>query len=185
MTPKQLREWADHAERYLQAGCPADAPEPVGNPDQLRAHAAALEELAKLRARLEIDPRHSYDGIAARDETILRALRLRAAAEANDGTTPETDAVLPYGSSLNPDVPHIALELAGLARCLERERNWLAARVGELEPDAERYRWLREPQDHICVDVEEENEDGWTGTFYALVRDDLDAAIDAARGSKP
>jgi hypothetical protein len=57
-------------------------------------------------------------------DTILRALSLLAAAEANDGTTPETDAEAfdddnPYGVNLQV-VP------ADFARRLESERNGLA-----------------------------------------------------------
>ena len=33
--------------------------------------------------------------------------------------TPLTDAILPLGSGANPEVQHVALELAGLARSLE------------------------------------------------------------------
>lgn len=35
--------------------------------------------------------------------------------------TPRTDAILPLGSGRDPNVQHVALELAGLARTLERE----------------------------------------------------------------
>lgn len=41
--------------------------------------------------------------------------------------TPRTDAILPLGSATNPEIPHIALELAGLARTLERENAELRA----------------------------------------------------------
>lgn len=53
-------------------------------------------------------------------DTILRALRLLAAAEANDGTTPETKGLI------------------DLCRRLELARNGLAARVGELENELRR-----------------------------------------------
>lgn len=60
--------------------------------------------------------------------TILRALSLLAAAEANDGTTPETDA-LPQSD----DKPIKEGAMARiLCRRLERERNGLAAEVGRL-----------------------------------------------------
>ena len=51
---------------------------------------------------------------------FLRALRLLAAAEANDGTTPETKGLI------------------DLCRRLELARNGLAARVGELENELRR-----------------------------------------------
>ena len=148
----------------------------------------------ELLGPLEQQPDHYLMTDKDETETILRALRLLAAAEANDGTTAETDIARAIDQlnlvavGLEPTFSVSAKWVKGaiaLIEALRNERNGLAARVVELTPDAERYRWLRKPQDHICVDVEEENEDGWTGTFYALVRDDLDAAIDAARGSKP
>lgn len=46
--------------------------------------------------------------------------------------------------------------------------------------DAERYRYLRQPREHCAVFFEDENEDGYTNTHYALVRDELDRAVDAA-----
>lgn len=46
--------------------------------------------------------------------------------------------------------------------------------------DAERYRYLRQPQEHCAVYFEDQNEDGYTNTHYALVRDELDRAVDAA-----
>ena len=126
----------------------------------------------------------------------IRALRLLAAAESNDGTVCKlvedlrTEADLCRNETatdiaeLLDDAASSIIAISAQFNAIKDERNGLAARVVELTPDAERYRWLRKPQDHICVDVEEENEDGWTGTFYALVRDELDAAVDAAR-SKP
>lgn len=85
---------------------------------------------------------------AAALPTILRALRLLAAAEANDGSTPETDACADWNARCervgdNEIITHglmLALahdegdELRLLASRLERERNALAARVAELEP---------------------------------------------------
>ena len=59
-------------------------------------------------------------------EPILRALRLLAAAEANDGSTPETDENCIQGMFID----------AAFSRLFERERNALAARVRELEKDA-------------------------------------------------
>ena len=53
------------------------------------------------------------------------------------------------------------------------------SRLRERDEDAERYRWLREPQDHVAVTVEDENEHGFTNTHYSLVREELDAEIDA------
>lgn len=69
---------------------------------------------------------------AANMSTILRALSLLAAAEANDGTAPETDAAeikVQLGSdyALTGNVPY-----ADCAR-LERERNGLAAEVRRLK----------------------------------------------------
>lgn len=47
--------------------------------------------------------------------------------------------------------------------------------------DAERYRWLREPQEHSCVQVEGYNESGFTNNFYTTVRTELDTVIDTLR----
>ena len=49
------------------------------------------------------------------------------------------------------------------------------------QEDAERYRWLREPQDHFGVLVEEMRGDRYTNTHFFAVREELDALIDAAR----
>lgn len=76
---------------------------------------------------------------------ILRALRLLAAAEANDGSTPETDTAvydLGYRDESGMLIKQDAIPI-DFAQGMERQRNALAARVAELEPDAERYRWLR------------------------------------------
>lgn len=54
---------------------------------------------------------------------VLRALSLLAAAEANDGTTPETD---------NPSNIDTWRAVKDTSRRLERERNGLAAEVGRL-----------------------------------------------------
>ena len=110
-------------------------------------------------------------------ETILRALRLLAAAEANDGTTPETDALAKLYST--------QFQIAEIARSFERERNGLAARVRELEPDAERLNWLEKNPRHSQIIVGDKTADC---VFYGLATETLmplRAAIDAARGSKP
>ena len=61
---------------------------------------------------------------AANMPTILRALSLLAAAEANDGTTPETD---------NPNNIDSWRATKDRSRSLERERNGLAAEVLRLK----------------------------------------------------
>ena len=58
------------------------------------------------------------------EETILRALSLLAAAEANDGTTPETD---------NPNNIDSWRATKDRSRSLERERHGLAADVLRLK----------------------------------------------------
>lgn len=58
------------------------------------------------------------------EDTILRALSLLAAAEANDGTTPETD---------NPNNIDSWRATKDRSRSLERERNGLAAEVLRLK----------------------------------------------------
>lgn len=129
-------------------------------------------------------------------DVTLRALRLLAAAEANDGNCPETEAAMcrytggepvTFPKGLSAVVPY------SFAANLERERNGLAARVRELEQfhlerqsaeylDAERYRYLRDRAD--------ENSDGpiicsGLGDNFDFLRGpECDEEIDAAR-SKP
>jgi hypothetical protein len=71
-------------------------------------------------------------------------------------------------------------DLTQAATLAVQERDALRQQAEAMRADAERYRWLREPQEHCAVEFEDENEDGFTNVFYALVRDELDAAIDAA-----
>ena len=79
-TAEQLHKWAEYlAGRGSVWTLPDGIPKPS---DLFRAHADALEELARLRSRLEIDfvtdgngkrvplPEGAPDGIACRDETI-------------------------------------------------------------------------------------------------------------------
>jgi hypothetical protein len=94
-------------------------------------------------------------------------------AEISAKVPPEEWAKLDKTHYADPDT------LATLNR-LERENADLRANLEEARKDAERYRWLREPQEHVCVEVEAENEDGYTNTFYSTIREELDAAIDAA-----
>jgi len=149
-------------------------------------------------------------------DITLRALRLLAAAEANDGGAPETDilwrglnvmqaSVLPLKEIHNRTVEDIKT-LADFARRLERERNGLAARVRELERDAERVRLgLALSLDPLVINSD--NIGGirrslflpvdclWNAMVRELTaerenqpprhRDDVQQEIDAARGSKP
>ena len=63
---------------------------------------------------------------------------------------------------------------------LELEVSKLQAELALIKQDALRYRWLREPQEHVSVEFEDENEDGYTMVFYSKIRTELDAAVDAA-----
>jgi len=86
-------------------------------------------------------------------QTILRALSLRAAAEANDGTTPETDAarltinqrrMIAEGRGVVSEMVE-----ASVARLLERERNGLARSYADsLEENA---RLRAERDTHVAV----------------------------------
>lgn len=76
----------------------------------------------------------------------IRALRLLAAAEDNDGTSPETDALAKLCST--------QFQIAEIARSFERERNGLAARVGELESLVEQCRGLYQVTHiHAAIDT--------------------------------
>lgn len=133
------------------------------------------------------------DGLDVK-ETILRALRLLAAAEANDGSIPEMTKAVQEGRGIE------------LGCQFERERNGLAARVRELERDAERVRLgLALSLDPLVINSD--NIGGirrslflpvdclWNAMVRELTaerenqpprhRDDVQQEIDAARGSKP
>ena len=122
---------------------------------------------------------------------LRRALRLLAAAEANDGSTPETDA---FVSVQFGQMACSHGELTDYARRLERERNGLAARARELEPDAERWEALVAIWHEATELFLTQDEDG---TWSIAINESVDnvaghwdgdtpnAAIDAARGSKP
>lgn len=126
---------------------------------------------------------------APTEEAIIltRALRLLAAAEGGEGT-PETDAAwapVVASDDLGAAIAQAGDQIRGWRETsshLERERNALAARVRELEGDAERYRWLRsntpDYRGLVAVIDLKRNVDAWLYGEY------LDAAIDAA-GSKP
>lgn len=75
---------------------------------------------------------------AANMLTILRALSLLAAAEANDGTTPETD---------NPNNIDTWRATKDRSRRLERERNGLAAEVLRM------VRLLNDNPNAYCSDI--------------------------------
>ena len=111
LTPEQLRDSAAYTEALIvQRGLLHVTVDATGHMNQLRAHAAALEELAAIKAdykacrahaeraeaalaecrtKLEVDPRTKYDGIDCRDETIRmleqKCERLKFHAEAMYG----------------------------------------------------------------------------------------------------
>lgn len=92
-------------------------------------------------------------------------------------------------SDLQVKAEFMVCEHGSLARVcliceLQRENADVRARLEAAERDAGRYRWLREPQEHACVEFEDENEDGYTNAFYSKIRNELDAAIDAAMQEK-
>ena len=140
---------------------------------------------AKERKRL-IDAIETYLPLEYR-EPILRALRLLAAAERNDGSTQETDDGAFYVDHFDGNFTEIEVTRSVIPRTLERERNGLAARVAELEKDAERYRWLRkgESDDVAVVRGLGAMDYGMSAVVYTYSEeidgDDLDAAIDHAR----
>ena len=82
--------------------------------DTAAAYVAALERIKELEARLEIDPRHPYDGIACRDETIrlLEAELATLRANARNAAIDECIALIPGGSYCDPQ--QIADALRGL-----------------------------------------------------------------------
>jgi hypothetical protein len=89
------------------------------------------KELLRLMAAGRIalvDPTTSHPHLT--QEIVHRALSLLAAAEASDGTTPETDDAA--GTVHNNCGDQIEVTSTTFARRLERERNGLAAEVGRL-----------------------------------------------------
>lgn len=128
---------------------------------------------------------HKSDELAI----VLRALRLLAAAEANDGARSQliedlrTEADLCRNETaediaeLLDDAASSIIAISAMANALKDERNGLAARVAELEPDAERYRWMRDqPTANIYA--------CWFPPVFPPVANDAeqrDRAIDAAR----
>ena len=149
-------------------------------------NAKALLALIDECGMIELVNRSGRDIDGWIQETILRALRLLAAAEANDGSTPETDdawtigyASDNFGEAINQAAAALINREQTSSR-IERERNGLAARVGELEKDAERYRWLREGKvTRPPLSVVQASDE--YGGDIALHGECLDAAIDAAR----
>ena len=88
--------------------------------------------------------------------------------------TPRTDAILPLGSGRNPEIQHVALELAGLSRALERE-------LAEAKRDAERVDWL----ERMHVEARIPLRHGSRALFHACpdleeTKSDLRAQIDSA-----
>lgn len=83
-----------------------------------------------------VDPTTSHPHLT--QEIVHRALSLLAAAEANDGTTPETD---------NPSNIDTWRAVKDTSRRLERERNGLAAEVLRM------VRLLNDNPDAHCSDI--------------------------------
>jgi hypothetical protein len=119
-------------------------------------------------------PCHKIEFHRAHWETILSALALLAAAEANDGSTPKTDAMWPGKNSAKGGGRR--QDFIDLARTLERRCSGLAAEVGRLKEDAERYRFLRDAEypEPLLLMLREPG----------IHRNFVDAAIDAER-AKP
>lgn len=126
---------------------------------------------------LDYFDRHArHEWSAESHAIILRALRLPAAAEGNDGSTPETDALfasffLP-GAKTRPTADDFD-EVLKHARTLEQRCNALAARVRELEAD------IIATYDKCMAIVEASNSSG-DECCISAVEKAVDA-IDAAR----
>ena len=103
-------------------------------------NAKELRDLfASGRAYVACDGERLIDEATAReaDATAARALLLLAAAEANDGSTPETDTAvydLGYRDESGALIKQDAIPI-DFAQGMERQRNALAARVRELEEE--------------------------------------------------
>lgn len=113
-------------------------------------------------------------------DVTLRALRLLAAAEANDGNCPDTEGaacrytggdLVTFPKGLSAVVPY------HFAAALERERNGLAARVRELEREVDS---MRLNLKLLCAGFENGNAVYWVHDRPGIFNDAL-SAIDAER----
>ena len=106
-------------------------------------------------------------------EIVESALALLAAAEANDGTSPETSALDLKIAREYRQVSGAYIEMLDHARTLERRCSGLAAEVGRLTKDAERYQFLRDAEypEPLLLMLREPG----------IHRNFVDAAIDAER----
>jgi hypothetical protein len=83
---------------------------------------ALIAEIARLKARLEIDPRHNYDGIDCRDVTIRELERERDHWKANHDNMVAKNALLSQRPDLPVDRIPAAKELERLRAELEEAR---------------------------------------------------------------
>ena len=107
--------------------------------------------------------------------------------EASEKREPPSSALHKQLDEAIDALGEIALDLGAMdifpheSTKFQEVRSKVDALVAEIARDCERYRWLREPQEHCAVEWEDENEDGWTNVFYPQIREGLDALIDSAR----
>ena len=100
-----------------------------------RQISALIAENERLKNRLEVDPRHDYDGISTRDATV------KVLDEQVDQLKAENELIQRGGESLKDEVKQLRAEIAGLKtgyEAYERVNAELKAEVEGLRKDADR-----------------------------------------------
>ncbi|RTY63426.1 hypothetical protein [Pseudomonas veronii] len=145
---------------------------------------ALISENERLKNRLEVDPRHDYDGISTRDATVkvldeqvdqLKADNERLEVEVKRMTSIAYAAHGAFRMETMAERDQLRAEVAGLKtgyEAYERVNAELKAEVEGLRKDAERYRWLRRAGNTKAIALVAEH-----------CLDALDEAIDAALGN--
>lgn len=148
--------------------------------------AAVLEliaEVERLRARLEIDERTPYDGIACRDETIKgldeKCDRLKAENEALRQFAAEAYQVLGAIDAPENVLDNASDAASGVPPRHETLLPFFAEGYEALRKDSERYRELRKITPHRFKKLQEAATTDGGDVFY-FHADRFDAALDAA-----
>lgn len=130
-----------------------------------RQISALIAESERLKNRLEVDPRHDYDGISTRDATV------KVLDEQVDQLKAENEALRSQVATLQSDANSWQ---SGYDEGRRMGTNTALDEREQLRKDAERYRWLRVKQTFIWLIQD------WFPKNNVLT--DVDAEIDAAMG---
>ena len=146
---------------------------------------AAAAEITRLRARLEVRDDGGPDGILCRDESIrmqdAEIARLRAEVEALKA---ENAALASWQCLFTDGTTGLYHDGCGNAQCARDHLVvHLTAEVEALRADAERYRWLRDGDEVSDYPYPVMRQGGKYDFDRTIWFEELDAAIDAARGA--